>query len=165
MSGENVEIKDLGSKNGIYLNGKKIDQSSFGTEDEIAIGDSILRILKEQEGKLIFAQDETSEIDINNVIIRSPKAISETEGLGIGQFDKMIQDEWGWKIRTKKSHDLEFLLKRNFQLHRFIRILNSVTELDKLMEMILDEIMKMVNAERGFLMLRDTKTDVYGIVV
>jgi signal transduction histidine kinase len=157
ISANKLEIKDSGSKNGVYLNGKKIEQSLFDQGDEIAIGDSIIKVISEQEGKLVYSLDETSEFNINNAIIRSPKAISETEGFGIGQFDP-IKDDMSWKIKTSKMDDLEYLLKRNIQLHRFIRMLNSETDLDRMMELCLDEIMKMVNAERGFLMLRNFNT-------
>jgi len=157
IEGDKFEIRDSGSKNGIYLNGSKIENSLFELGDEIAIGDSIIRIVGEYEAKLVFSSDETSEFNIQNAIIRSPKAISETEGFGIGQFDT-IKDDLRWKLKTSKIHDLEYLLKRNIQLHRFIRMLNSEVDLDHMMELCLDEIMNMVNAERGFLMLRNLET-------
>lgn len=153
-----LEVVDLGSKNGIYLNGKKIDRAYIDMEDEIVIGDSILKILVENSGRLVFAQDETSEFNISNAIVRTAQSIAETDGSG---FDSYRPIESGLKRRAavEKTHDIELLLRRNFQLHRFIRMLNSVTDLKKLMGMCLDEIMKIVNAERGFLMLRDDNTN------
>jgi len=157
VAGDVFKVIDLASKNGVYLNGRRIEQASFEPGDEITIGDSILKVLSSQEGKLIFAQDETSEFSIDRAIIRSPKAISEAEGLGIAHVSKE-REYLEWRKKDVKGYDLEFLQKRNFQLHRFIRMLNSVADLDKLLEMCLDEIMMMVNAERGFLILRDSET-------
>ena len=45
VNDDKFEILDLGSKNGVYLNGEKIDRSVFNPGDEVAIGDSILKIL------------------------------------------------------------------------------------------------------------------------
>jgi signal transduction histidine kinase/pSer/pThr/pTyr-binding forkhead associated (FHA) protein len=154
---DSLEIADLGSKNGIYLNGKRIEHAYIDSKDEVVIGDSILKIIADKAGKLVFAQDETSEFIASNAIVRTAKSISDNGNLGFDKF-RTASTKTKNPVMVEKSTDIEVLLKRNFQLHRFIRMLNSVTDLEKLMEMCLDEIMQMVNAERGFLMLKDEKT-------
>jgi type III secretion system (T3SS) inner membrane Yop/YscD-like protein len=57
-----LAIRDTGSANGIYLNGKKVDRSPLAEGDVVRLGDVLLTVLPEDmPGTLVMGPDEIEE--------------------------------------------------------------------------------------------------------
>jgi pSer/pThr/pTyr-binding forkhead associated (FHA) protein len=59
---QGLAIRDTGSANGVYLNGKKVDRSPLAEGDVVRLGDVILTVLPEDmPGTLVMGPDEIEE--------------------------------------------------------------------------------------------------------
>lgn len=59
---QGLAIRDTGSANGVFLNGKKIDRSSLKEGDVVRLGDVLLTVLPEDmPGTLVMGPDELQE--------------------------------------------------------------------------------------------------------
>jgi hypothetical protein len=59
---QGLAIRDTGSANGVYLNGKKVDRSPLAERDVVRLGDVLLTVLpKDMPGTLVMGPDEIEE--------------------------------------------------------------------------------------------------------
>jgi len=59
---QGLAIRDTGSANGVYLNGKKVDRSPLAEGDVVRLGDVLLTVLAEDmPGTLVMGPDEIEE--------------------------------------------------------------------------------------------------------
>jgi hypothetical protein len=59
---QGLAIRDTGSANGVYLNGKKVDRSPLAEGDVVRLGDVLLTVLPEDmPGTLVMGPDEIEE--------------------------------------------------------------------------------------------------------
>src|SRR5713226_3247376 len=61
--GETFVIADLGSHNGIFLNGKKVEEAPLKDRDEIRIGNYVLIFYESNSGPTTTAQIETVTVE------------------------------------------------------------------------------------------------------
>jgi type II secretory pathway pseudopilin PulG len=60
---EGMAIRDAGSANGIYLNGKKVERAKLADGDELRMGDVVVRVLPEDvAGTLVMAPEDLDEM-------------------------------------------------------------------------------------------------------
>jgi FHA domain len=60
---DGMAIRDAGSANGIYLNGKKVERAKLADGDEIRLGDVVVRVLPEDvPGTLVMAPEDLDEM-------------------------------------------------------------------------------------------------------
>jgi type II secretory pathway pseudopilin PulG len=60
---EGMAIRDAGSANGIYLNGKKVERAKLADGDELRLGDVVVRVLPEDvPGTLVMAPEDLDEM-------------------------------------------------------------------------------------------------------
>jgi hypothetical protein len=58
-------VRDSGSANGIYVNGKKADRAALKQGDEIRLGEVVLKVLPEEmPGTLVMGPDEMPELPV-----------------------------------------------------------------------------------------------------
>lgn len=171
-------IQDLDSTNGIFVNGEKLKKKRLEHGDEIMIGDTIM-VYKDN--------DEIDRVIEEVVALKSSSASSNLEGaetIGIsskvditrkrlhsvlsycrqpGAEVPKIADALSKIVRMldNVSSDIGAMDKSYqilFTLHKIGRAMNQVFDLRELLNLILDMIIKLMNAERGFIMLLDSKT-------
>jgi type II secretory pathway pseudopilin PulG len=60
---DGMAIRDAGSANGIYLNGKKVERAKLADGDELRLGDVVVRVLPEDvPGTLVMAPEDLDEM-------------------------------------------------------------------------------------------------------
>ena len=60
---DGMAIRDAGSANGIYVNGKKVDRAKLADGDELRLGDVVIRVLPEEvPGTLVMAPEDLDEM-------------------------------------------------------------------------------------------------------
>jgi adenylate cyclase len=134
-------IRDKKSKNGTYVNGTLITKARIKNGDRIKIGRVEFSFLEKPVGEIIFKQDASREIlDQSNTIIKS--------------LDRTEHDLVDLRKRGK-SLTYEKKLAILYQIGRDI---NSILNLEKLLDKIIDSIFSVIEADRVFLMLRDEKS-------
>ena len=61
---DGIAIRDTGSANGVYLNGKKIERASLQPGDVVSVGDVILTVLPEDvPGTLVMGPEEAAQLE------------------------------------------------------------------------------------------------------
>ncbi|HEY7514736.1 MAG TPA: FHA domain-containing protein, partial [Vicinamibacteria bacterium] len=57
--GEGLTIRDTGSANGIFVNGKRVERSSLEPDDLVRVGEVIIKVLPEEiTGTVVMGPDE-----------------------------------------------------------------------------------------------------------
>jgi pSer/pThr/pTyr-binding forkhead associated (FHA) protein/type II secretory pathway pseudopilin PulG len=72
---DGMAIRDAGSANGIYVNGKKVERAKLSDGDEIRLGDVVVRVLPEDvPGTLVMAPEDLDEVGAT----RPPRPAAKT---------------------------------------------------------------------------------------
>lgn len=129
FTSEGYLLRDLHTKNGTWVNGKKIKEQLLKDGDEVRIGTTILRFLSRQGS--IFYRPEEDLASIPSAIIKAPRGHSFT----IGEHKK-----------------LEII-------YNISQAINSIFDVRELTEKVAEEILKIINADRFLLILRDEKSN------
>ncbi|MCG6916815.1 MAG: FHA domain-containing protein [Deltaproteobacteria bacterium] len=158
INGEHITIEDLGSVNGVLVNGVPLKSSDLKVDDRLTLGnvELLLRpatdhtpqferlsqplppedeptLLHQPDAKQIFQPSDSEAASVMNIT----QALSST----------MLMDLLG------RSH-----LSLG-AMYRVTRLASSIFDLDVLLNKILDETFATVRAERGFVLLIDPNTD------
>jgi pSer/pThr/pTyr-binding forkhead associated (FHA) protein len=74
---DGIAIRDTGSANGVYLNGKKIERASLQPGDVVGLGDVILTVLAEDvPGTLVMGPEEAAQLEPDSTAMISADAFS-----------------------------------------------------------------------------------------
>jgi sigma-B regulation protein RsbU (phosphoserine phosphatase) len=142
-------VKDLGSKNGTYVNGKLIEGDRIlGSGDRVQVGDTIM--VFEHEIQRRRSREDTTKA----VRLVAEKAWGETTGTrtaGTQTPEKVLLDTAEGEYLKETKHRLEIL----YQVTDAIR---SILNLNLLLEKIMSIIFSVMQPDRGFIMLRDDAT-------
>jgi adenylate cyclase len=145
-------IMDLGTRNGTWLNGKRIVQSSIKNKDTIRLGETTLTF-KEDTSQIIMDKDRDAEA-----------MVVKTRDSATVMFDKDLLT----RIKSIKEKDPTVdhntaLLQKNHKklliLFRTLKSISSVFDRDTLLSSIMDLAFEVIPATRGLIMLKDEKTD------
>ena len=140
-------VKDLGSKNGTFVNGKRIQaETPLRMGDEILIGST----------KVVFGRDVSTQIEMMN-------GTSLTQNLDtILQVKDILKKPVLEKTTKAKMTALE--MEKALRQQEFLAVLNEVSQaliyhfpLGQLLEYIMDLITKHIPMDRGVLMLKEGK--------
>jgi hypothetical protein len=134
-------VEDLDSKNGTWVNGYRIEKAFLFHNDRIAIGDARFRFVLDAE-----ITEEASDVDFQNN--------------GDSKFGTEIRDASDTDVKTAllmemPRHELAVAdeeLGRDLSI--ICRVINSVNaehELDALLAAIMDNVMEVTQADRGYL--------------
>src|SRR3982751_4143993 len=60
---DGLSVRDSGSANGVYVNGKRVERSPLKDDDEIRLGEVTIKVLAEEvPGTLVMGPDEIVEM-------------------------------------------------------------------------------------------------------
>ncbi len=146
---EEYFIEDLESRNGVKLNGEKIQERKKLTEgDEIVLGNILITVNDEKsQNGMIVSENDTDGIEEEEGTVVRP--MNE----GIEQF---LED------RDKESKDAPLKREKLEEKNRLLKVLSevgktliSVEPLQDTLDKVMDLVFKHIPAKRGFLMLKD----------
>ena len=168
-------LDDLDSTHGTMVNNKKIKNFVLTDKDIIQVGKTILIY---EENKLpnitqrntIIALEHGWKSAVMNIEI--PEELSEK----INSFGSILQKNLGGFLKAsglseqidpflksvkelqKEISDTKKAQQRTETLYEIGKLINSVLDLDELLNLIMDLVLKVMTAKRGFLMLSDSNT-------
>ncbi len=124
-------ILDYKSRNGVWINGTRVDRSALKDGDEIRIGPLALRyhrLAAERHTTLLDALGASSLQEAQTMVFASPDA----------------------------SHTS---IQRLLTLYQISKVINSELGLPELLEKVMDQALVAMKADRGLVMLRDPETN------
>jgi two-component system NtrC family sensor kinase len=158
VNGDNLTVEDLGSVNGVLVNGVRLNKSDLKVEDRLTLGkvevivrpatDDIPKVEKLPQ-PLSSAEEPTLLHQPDDQQVFQPSDSEPAAVMNITQ--------------TLSSSMLMDLLGRSHlslgAMYRVTRLASSIFDLDVLLNKILDQTFATVRAERGFVLLIDPNTD------
>jgi adenylate cyclase len=134
-------LKDLGSLNGTYVSGARVNEQILRHGDELVLGSTHLTYVEQTE----------SEQSLNRVTI----APSSTESIVRHKVDAAVSRDF---LPEKQIYDQE-QLRRDYEKlrigHELGRAIVGVLDLDQLLPRILDKSFQLLPADRGVILLYD----------
>lgn len=165
-------IRDLGSTNGTYVNGLQVAERPLQLDDEILIGNTTLIFTEREQVEPRVARAPTDP-DISKR--------DETDGGGYGEAWEIPTDDRGPKTVKFRLDDVErellegshaeprggqAALQRKLQaLYSLADMVREVGQADALVEKVLDLVLMVVDADRGFILGYDQTTRAFSPLV
>jgi signal transduction histidine kinase len=147
-----VVIRDLGSSNGTFVNGRQIKEQELASGDQLQLGRTLLLYTGVTEGRV---EDLADKINI------VPHHDAEADGSRI--VHAMTQSE-GSEILAPPGDEISSpwlaRARSNLQImYRTALAVSHTLDIDQLLARIMDMIFEWVDADRGCIMLKDLDTD------
>ncbi|HJS58981.1 MAG TPA: FHA domain-containing protein, partial [Vicinamibacteria bacterium] len=74
---QGISIRDAGSANGIYVNGKKVERSALADGDVVRLGEVSLRVLPEEvPGTVVMAPEDLESMEVMHQSIDTARTAS-----------------------------------------------------------------------------------------
>ncbi|HOX37496.1 MAG TPA: HD domain-containing phosphohydrolase [Candidatus Brocadiia bacterium] len=134
-------VEDMGSRNGTWVNGKKIARVRLSHYDTICLGEQELRFETDHEPptKLVEMQDDQEP--------------------AVDERIKLPTDEILYLAPTERTDENFRRLQENLStIYRVGNLVNAEEDLDALLELIMDAVMEVIKADRGDLLLAERET-------
>ncbi|MBW2037641.1 MAG: FHA domain-containing protein, partial [Deltaproteobacteria bacterium] len=169
--GEHFVLVDLDSHNGTFINDARITRHILTDQDTIRIGTAIIKY-RDMRSQQVFLSDDhiqdekrtlVKPLAEENVIsplrdlapfISTMRAKEEKPGISRKFLEATLR-----LAKDRPQENLEKNYRNLLILYQIGEIINSVTNLEELLEVIMDLVLQVVEAERGFLLLRDEGTE------
>ena len=136
-------LRDVGSLNGSFVNGQRVDEAQLSTGDELSLGNTVLRFEDDEQQAEAPASNFTVMTDMLQSQVRS-RVEANTRFLPATEI-----------------HDFESLKDDYEKLriaHELSQKLSVDTSLDDLLQKIVDETFQIIKADRAVILLVDPDT-------
>lgn len=146
------QIIDRGSSNGVQVNGALIKEATLRPNDEIALGD--YRIRFEEQNVKSFVKHDTGQLPKRIVTELSASSYYSGSSVGLVPLESVPVPQGEDKSQLAKRVDS--LGKENQLLtilYRVSRMLNELTTVDEIATRVLELVLEIEGAERGYAML------------
>ena len=148
LTGDHYVLKDLGSSNGIYVNGMRVTESSLRAGDQIRLGSTILAMGKPApESTLLEHRGIPIRVDTEGKVDSSIMATAAASG------DPHMAFAGGENLAEMRAS-----LVGLAALYRIAEMLAHDYDIDRLLSGVMDMIFDVVDADRGFILLRNEHT-------
>jgi len=148
LQGDRYILKDAGSSNGTLLNGVRISESPIQTGDQIRVGNTILAVgLPPTDGALVDHRGLPIRVDTEGRVDSSIMATAPASG------DPHLAFVGGEDMAEMRTSIIGLRA-----LYRIAEMLAHGHDIDRLLKDIMDMIFDVVDADRGFILLRDERT-------
>ncbi len=143
-------LRDLGSSNGTFVNGKRITEHTLCVGDRVQIGKRLMLF------RLSFRPFGPADNDVDIVQNASGDSSQIVGRVDIEQQLLDQTDDWTEKIQTKKASSDA---KSHWEImYRTAIAVSRTLDIDQLLHQILELIFQWVNCDRGCIMLSDQVT-------
>jgi len=144
--GQRLEVIDLQSANGSFINGELVERGFLGPGDELAVGPAVLTCRIREESRVARAPGEATLAyrEEGTMTVLRKRIDTQFPGMAAAGADR-----WG---------DIETLERAQRNLataYRVSKLLSSARNLEGLFEGIIDSIFAALNADRAALLLED----------
>lgn len=136
-------LRDVGSLNGSHVNGERVSEARLNTGDEISLGNTKLR----------FVDDEQPEVPASNVTVMSDQVQSQVRS----RVDAKAHFPAAADVTDMDSLRADYEKLRI--AHELSQKLSVDTDLDELLQKIVDETFRIIPADRAVILLYDTDDD------
>ncbi len=145
-------IKDLGSSNGTFVNGDRVDEHVLNAGDRIQIGRQLL----------VFRPAHRSQLLTDHHVDILPRStIDSSQIIGRAVLASQLSEETGdWRDATRPPLDREHLQAKSHWevMYRTALAVSRTLDIDQLLQQILELIFQWVKCDRGCIMLTDSET-------
>jgi two-component system NtrC family sensor kinase len=148
--GDTYQVRDLGSSNGTFVNGRAINERDLVTGDQIQIGRTTLLYTGFNEERI---EDLAGKVDI------VPRAIVDDGSRIVASLSQTGGSEWLMPDARGSSHPWLSRARSNLQImYRTALAVSHTMDIDQLLARIMEMIFDWVDADRGCIMLKDLET-------
>ncbi len=149
--GETYVVRDLGSSNGTFVNGRLVTELELSSGDQVQVGRSTLLYTGFMEDRL---EDLADKVDI------VPRVGSDDDGSRIvASLSQTGGSEWLMPDARGASHPWLSRARSNLQImYRTALAVSHTMDIDQLLARIMEMIFDWVEADRGCIMLKDLET-------
>jgi len=144
---EGHAIRDLGSSNGTYVNGVLVTSAPLEPGDMIQLGDTVLafeRLRAPGDGEEAF-----------RVVQDAPEGTSSIRATVSKRDSTTLM---GVRAKAADLAELREDRRKLLALYRVNNVINSVHDTRQLLTRVLEEVFDVLDADRGFIVLRDEET-------
>ncbi len=148
LPGDTTLINDLGSLNGVYVNGKLIREHRLTDQDRLMIGMYELRYEAVGAEAIHIEAGPPEPAEVGDLTSRESLTTALRVRVKPGVLPESIQERV--RVLEKENKLLKLLLGVG-------KTLSSVLTAEEIMQRVMELVFQMENVERGFVMLRDEK--------
>jgi signal transduction histidine kinase len=148
--GETYLVRDLGSSNGTFVNGRLVTERELVSGDQVQVGRSTLLYTGFAEEQL---EDLAGKVDI------VPRAAVDDGSRIVASLGQTGGSEWLMPDARESSHPWLSRARSNLQImYRTALAVSHTMDIDQLLARIMEMIFDWVDADRGCIMLKDAET-------
>ncbi len=144
-------LKDLGSSNGTFVNGRQIREHELASGDQVQLGRSLLLYTGVTDDRLEDLADKVNIVARNVEDDGSRIVHSMTQSEGSEIFAPPADENASpWLARARSNLQI---------MYRTALAVSHTLDIDQLLARIMDMIFEWVDADRGCIMLKDPETE------
>lgn len=144
-------IRDMKSRNGIWVNGEKVSESVLKFGDKIILGKTCLLFNKTSYQETSDALEPVSTEELEETI----KSTSDS------LFVLPHSEHYSFQILHKDYPRLKKAYQKLLQFYEVSKAINSILDYQTFLEKVMDIILNLLNGERGFIALANESTGEY----
>jgi len=166
--GDAVVVIDLKSLNGVFVNGQRVAERVLTDGDEVWFGGKCRVIFRDERVRgharpRKHERPSTLQDNLDQIRAKMDEVGSHLTMMGTQLVDG--QTPAGWKASPQELMDISRAFRRLEALYRVSQLFASEFDLRKRLSAVLDTVMEVLGAERGFVMVRDETTGALEVIV
>jgi len=154
LDGDGLFIRDLGSKNGTYVNGEPVIKKRLEPDDVITLGTQNMRLRQKPDKVPESLSAPRAAVPPGPVFMSSPaELIEQMESSVLPSMEELLAS----KGRLKGEALMQYISALR-SLYKVFNILASERDIALKLQAVLDEALQQVQGECGYILLIDEKT-------
>lgn len=149
--GNSYAVRDLGSSNGTFVNGKIVSEHDLTSGDQVQVGRSLLLYTGFIDDRVEDAAGQVDIVPMSNALDDGSRIVASLGQTGGSEW--LMPDARGssnpWLARARSNLQI---------MYRTALAVSHTMDIDQLLARIMDMIFDWVEADRGCIMLKDLET-------